>query len=98
MPWDVDRLRSLLLTPAGPLARFEVVESVGSTNTALADELRAAPSLWPTPGLLLAESQTAGRGRTGRTWLTPPGTSVTGTFVVRPAVPADNAAWSMVSS
>ena len=33
MPWDVDRLRSLLLTPAGPLARFEVVESVGSDRS-----------------------------------------------------------------
>lgn len=90
---DVERLRSLLLAPAGPLARFEIVDSVGSTNTALADELRAAPSLWPTPGLLLAEQQTAGRGRSGRTWVTPPGTSVTGTFVARPSVPAETLGW-----
>ena len=91
--FDADRLRSLLLLPAGPLARLEVVESVASTNTALADEIRAAPSLWPTPGLLLAERQTAGRGRAGRTWVTPEGTSLTGTFVVRPALPADALGW-----
>jgi BirA family biotin operon repressor/biotin-[acetyl-CoA-carboxylase] ligase len=90
---DADRLRSLLLAPAGPLARLEVVESVASTNTALADELTAAPSLWPTPGLLLAESQTAGRGRSGRTWVTPAGTSVTGTFVVRPELPPEALGW-----
>ena len=93
MMYDTDRLRSLLLTPAGPLARLEVVESVASTNTALADELRAAPSLWPTPGLLLAERQTAGRGRSGRSWEAPVGTSVTGTFVVKPALPGASLGW-----
>mgnify|MGYP005813420483 CR=1 FL=1 len=93
MTFDADRLRRLLLPPAGPLARLEVVDEVGSTNTALADELRAAPSLWPTPGLLLAERQTAGRGRAGRTWLTPAGTSLTGTFVVRPTLPPETLGW-----
>jgi len=91
--FDADRLRSLLLAPAGPLARLEVVDEVGSTNSALADELRAAPSLWPTPGLLLAERQTAGRGRSGRTWVTPAGTSVTGTFVLRPDLPSAALGW-----
>ncbi len=93
MTFDADRLRSLLLSPSGPLARLEVVDEVASTNTALADELRAAPSLWPTPGLLLAERQTAGRGRSGRSWTTLPGTSLTGTFVLRPALPAASLGW-----
>lgn len=91
--FDADRLRGLLLAPSGPLARLEVVESVGSTNTALAGELTAAPWLWPTPGLLLAERQTEGRGRSGRTWVAPVGTSLTGTFVVRPGVPGDALGW-----
>ncbi|HEY0118909.1 MAG TPA: biotin--[acetyl-CoA-carboxylase] ligase [Cellulomonas sp.] len=90
---DAERLRGLLLAPAGPLARLEVVESVSSTNTELADELRAAPSLWPTPGLLVAERQTAGRGRSGRAWVTAPGTALTGTFVVRPSLPASALGW-----
>lgn len=93
MTYDVDLLRDELLAPAGPLARLEVVDEVASTNSALADELRADPLSWPAPGLLVAERQTAGRGRAGRTWVTPPGTSVTTTFVVRPALPADAAGW-----
>ncbi len=90
---DADRLRGLLVAPQGPLARLSVVDEVGSTNTALAEELRADPSSWPDPGLLVAERQTAGRGRAGRTWEAPPGTSVTGTFVVRPGLPAGAMGW-----
>jgi len=91
--FDADRLRRLLLSPAGPLARLDVADEVESTNTALADELRVAPQSWPVPGLLLAERQTAGRGRAGRSWTAPAGTSVTGTLVVRPAVPAASLGW-----
>lgn len=82
-PFDADRLRGLLVAPAGPLVRLEVVDEVGSTNTALATALRAEPESWPSRSLLVAERQTAGRGRLGRTWVTPPGTSLTGTFAVR---------------
>jgi len=91
--FDADRLRGLLLSPSGPLARLEVVDEVASTNTALADEVRAAPSLWPDPGLLLAERQTAGRGRAGRTWTTQADTSLTGTVVVRPNLPPSSVGW-----
>jgi len=91
--FDADRLRGLLLSPSGPLARLEVVDEVASTNTALADEVRAAPSLWPDPGLLLAERQTAGRGRAGRTWTTQADTSLTGTVVVRPNLPPSSLGW-----
>lgn len=93
MTFDADRLRGLLLSPSGPLARLEVVDEVASTNTALADEVRAAPSLWPDPGLLLAERQTAGRGRAGRTWTTQADTSLTGTVVVRPNLPPSSVGW-----
>lgn len=93
MTFDADRLRGLLLSPSGPLARLEVVDEVASTNTALADEVRAAPSLWPDPGLLLAERQTAGRGRAGRTWTTQADTSLTGTVVVRPNLPPSSLGW-----
>lgn len=93
MTLDADRLRSLLLSPTGPLARLEVVDEVSSTSTVLADELRAAPSLWPAPGLLLAERQSAGRGRSGRAWEAPAGSSLTGTLVLRPALPAASLGW-----
>ncbi len=93
VPLDVARLRSLLVAPAGPLARLEVVDEVGSTSTAMADDLRADPDSWPNRSLLVAERQTAGRGRAGRSWQTPAGSSVTGTFAVRPFLPAGSLGW-----
>ena len=38
--------------------------------------------------MLVAEHQTGGRGRAGRSWETPPGTALTCSFVVHPPVPA----------
>ena len=86
-------LRELLLAPGGPLARVEVVAAVGSTSTAVADELRADPASWPDRSLLVADEQDAGRGRAGRTWVTPPGAALTATLVLRPTVPADRLGW-----
>lgn len=53
--------------------RVEVVHETGSTN---ADLLARAPLL-TAPLLLIAEHQTAGRGRAGRSWLSAPGDSLT---------------------
>ena len=82
-PLCPDRLRRLLVAPAGPLARLVVVDSTGSTNDDVLAGLRDDPDAWPTGSLMLAEHQTHGRGRAGRTWVTAPGTSLIGTFVVR---------------
>jgi BirA family biotin operon repressor/biotin-[acetyl-CoA-carboxylase] ligase len=51
----------------------EVVPETGSTN---ADLLARAPQL-TAPVLRIAEHQTAGRGRAGRSWLSEPGHSLT---------------------
>lgn len=51
----------------------EVVPETGSTN---ADLLARAPAL-AAPVLLVAEHQSAGRGRAGRSWLSAPGHSLT---------------------
>jgi BirA family biotin operon repressor/biotin-[acetyl-CoA-carboxylase] ligase len=51
----------------------EVVPETGSTN---ADLLARAPAL-ADPLLLVAENQTAGRGRAGRSWLSSAGNSLT---------------------
>jgi BirA family biotin operon repressor/biotin-[acetyl-CoA-carboxylase] ligase len=51
----------------------EVVEETGSTN---ADLLARLPEL-DGPVLRIAERQTAGRGRAGRSWLSEPGKSLT---------------------
>jgi len=88
-----DELRSLLLAPDGPLDHFEVVEETGSTNDDVVAALRADVAAWPGVGVLVADHQTAGHGRAGRTWETARGTSLTCTFVVRPQVPPERLGW-----
>jgi BirA family biotin operon repressor/biotin-[acetyl-CoA-carboxylase] ligase len=62
--------RIMALSRAGALGQVsvEVVAETGSTN---ADLLARAPGL-ASPVLLVAEHQTAGRGRAGRSWLSAP--------------------------
>jgi BirA family biotin operon repressor/biotin-[acetyl-CoA-carboxylase] ligase len=78
------------LAPALPGVQVEAQPSVDSTNTRLIERLRADPA---TPVLLVAEAQTAGRGRSGRRWQSAPGASLTFSFA-RPYAPAD---WSGLS-
>jgi len=66
---DAQRIASL--SAAG--VAVEVVPETGSTN---ADLLARAATL-DAPLLLIAEHQTAGRGRAGRSWLSAPGHSLT---------------------
>lgn len=70
-PLDAARIRAAIeAARAARLTRLEVLEEVGSTNTYLLE--RPAPD----PGradACLAERQSAGRGRQGRRWMTPPG-------------------------
>jgi BirA family biotin operon repressor/biotin-[acetyl-CoA-carboxylase] ligase len=54
----------------GRVAKLETVWSISSTNTALLE--RPVPKSGASE-VLLAEYQTAGRGRRGRVWLAPPG-------------------------
>jgi BirA family transcriptional regulator, biotin operon repressor / biotin---[acetyl-CoA-carboxylase] ligase len=65
-PLDVDRLRASL---GPPWRRIDVVEETGSTNADLLD--RAAAGEDVDGAVLLAEYQTAGRGRHGRHWSAP---------------------------
>ncbi|MBD7919539.1 biotin--[acetyl-CoA-carboxylase] ligase [Cellulomonas sp. Sa3CUA2] len=92
-PLEVDTLRELLLAPAGPLARLDVVEETASTNDVVLAGLRVAPDTWPHASLLVAEHQTAGHGRAGRTWTTPSRSSLTCTFVARPRSGPATYAW-----
>lgn len=63
----------------------EVSESVDSTNTEA--KRRVATGL-STPLLLLAETQTAGRGRLGRTFCSPKGAGLYMSLVLHPNCPA----------
>ena len=92
-PLRADVLRRALLPPAGPVPRLEVVGETGSTNDDVLAGVRDDPSAWPDGALLLAEHQSGGRGRLGRTWTAPARTSLTGTFVVRPGAAASGVGW-----
>ena len=71
--------------------RLEVVEEVASTNAVVAERFRAGAA----NGLVLAaEHQSAGRGRLGREWVAPPGSSLTVSFLLVPDnAPAERWPW-----
>ncbi|MBL0885030.1 biotin--[acetyl-CoA-carboxylase] ligase [Myceligenerans indicum] len=73
--------------------RVTVVEESESTNSELVAAVRAEPDAWPAPSALVAEHQTAGRGRVGRSWATPPRASLTVSVLLRPAVPPERLGW-----
>jgi BirA family biotin operon repressor/biotin-[acetyl-CoA-carboxylase] ligase len=74
-------------------ARVEVVETTPSTNAELAAAVRSDPAAWPAPSALVAEHQTAGRGRAGRSWETPARAGLTVSVLLRPRVPAEALGW-----
>jgi BirA family biotin operon repressor/biotin-[acetyl-CoA-carboxylase] ligase len=64
--------------PLGPIRYFE---SATSTNDLARDWARgAAPDL----SLVIADEQTAGKGRSGRSWITPAGAALAFSLVLRP--------------
>ncbi|MGD0698539.1 MAG: biotin--[acetyl-CoA-carboxylase] ligase [Trebonia sp.] len=90
-----DAVRDAMAGGAGPASRpgglwtsVEVVTSTGSTN---ADLLARGG---PEGQVLVAEEQTAGRGRAGRTWVSLPGASLTFSVLLRPeSVPPAARGW-----
>lgn len=74
-------------------ARVEVVETSPSTNAELVTAVRADPAGWPAPSALVAEHQTAGKGRAGRSWETPARAGLTVSVLLRPQVPAEALGW-----
>ena len=64
--------------------RIEVLDSAGSTNAVVAERARQGEA----HGLVVvAEEQTAGRGRLDRTWVSPPRAGLTFSVLVRPSGP-----------
>lgn len=70
--------------------QIDVVDETGSTN---ADLAQAARDGAPAGSVLLADHQSAGRGRLGRTWTAPPGTSIAMSVLLRPDAPLDRWTW-----
>ncbi|MFB7560234.1 biotin--[acetyl-CoA-carboxylase] ligase [Streptomyces brevispora] len=89
-PLNVPALRRGLLRPGGLWSSLDVVDTTGSTNSDLA---RRAAGL--TEGaVLVAEEQTAGRGRLDRTWSAPARSGLFLSVYLTPgAVPAQRWGW-----
>lgn len=78
---DLERVPELIAASGSQLGRpFSFHASTGSTND---DAKHAAKEGAPHGATWLAESQTAGRGRQGRTWISPPGESLLFSVLLR---------------
>ena len=84
-------LRQALVAPGGFWRDIRVVTETGSTNS----DLLAAARRGLGEGVVLApESQSAGRGRMGRPWDSPPRAALTFSVLLRPAaVPPASRGW-----
>jgi BirA family transcriptional regulator, biotin operon repressor / biotin---[acetyl-CoA-carboxylase] ligase len=71
---------------------YRQVESTNRTGLKLAAP-SSTPSREPSAEgtLILAEAQTQGRGRMGRTWFSPPGVNIYASLILRPRIPAPKA-------
>ncbi|MEV6487358.1 biotin--[acetyl-CoA-carboxylase] ligase [Actinoplanes sp. NPDC051633] len=95
---DLDRpplssrgLERALIVPGGLWRRLDLRTATGSTN---ADAARAAGAGEPEGLIVVAEQQTAGRGRRDRQWVSPPRAGLTVSVLLRPAdVPTGRWGW-----
>lgn len=67
--------------------RFTDVRHVVETGSTNADVMELARQGEPEGVVLVADHQTAGRGRAGRSWTAPPGASLLCTILLRPPAP-----------
>ena len=84
-------VRAAVLAGSALYTSVEVVANTGSTN---ADLLAAARAGAAAGSVLVAEEQSAGRGRLDRSWQSRPGAGLTFSVLLRPAgVPAGSRGW-----
>ncbi|HEY1103512.1 MAG TPA: biotin--[acetyl-CoA-carboxylase] ligase [Burkholderiaceae bacterium] len=89
MKWTAEAIWEAAV-PLPPDFTVEILPTVDSTNSELMRRARAGQAA---PVLLVAEAQTAGRGRLGRSWTSQPGDALTFSLGL-PLAPAD---WSGLS-
>jgi BirA family biotin operon repressor/biotin-[acetyl-CoA-carboxylase] ligase len=90
-PLSAASLRRALVMPDGLWTSVEVVERTGSTNTDLAQRAREGTA--PEGAVLVAEEQTAGRGRLDRGWSAPPRSGIFVSVLLKPQVPQERWGW-----
>ncbi|MER7725268.1 biotin--[acetyl-CoA-carboxylase] ligase [Streptomyces sp. NPDC096323] len=89
-PLNVPALRRGLLLPGGLWSALDVVDSTGSTNSDLAGRAASLAE----GAVLVAEEQTAGRGRLDRTWTAPARSGLFFSVYLTPgAVPVQRWGW-----
>jgi BirA family biotin operon repressor/biotin-[acetyl-CoA-carboxylase] ligase len=69
--------------------RFADVRELGETDSTNRQLLALAGGGAPEGVVLVAEFQSAGRGRLGRSWLAPPGSALLVSVLLRPGLPPD---------
>ncbi len=79
MDFFLDRLAYFL--EGLPIPAWRAFECIGSTNDEALRWAEAGAADW---SLVLADEQTAGRGRHGRKWHTPPGAALAVSLILRP--------------
>jgi BirA family biotin operon repressor/biotin-[acetyl-CoA-carboxylase] ligase len=90
-PLSAASVRAAVLAGSRLYTAVDVVTQTGSTN---ADLLAAARAGAPAGTVLVAETQTAGRGRLDRSWQSQPGAALTYSVLLRPArVPPASRGW-----
>ncbi|MEN9752399.1 MAG: hypothetical protein RL670_90 [Actinomycetota bacterium] len=73
------------LDQIAPLAaRLEWTQSTGSTNTDLVAAVRSDATAWPEFSVVGTDFQTGGRGRSGRQWQAPAGSSLFVSVLLKP--------------
>ena len=83
-------LQRALMVPEGFVSALRVLPEVDSTNTAL---FAAAVDGAPHASVVVAEAQTAGRGRLGRAWVAPPRSGLFLSILLRPETPPSRWGW-----
>ena len=88
---SVEALRAALIVPGGLWQDIRVVAETESTNTDLLADARLGRA---EGSVLAAENQSAGRGRMGRRWVSPPRAALMFSALLRPAaVPQARRGW-----
>ncbi|MFJ8589056.1 biotin--[acetyl-CoA-carboxylase] ligase [Streptomyces sp. NPDC093595] len=88
-PLNAAALRRALVLPGGLWTSLDVVAATGSTNS----DLAARAGTLPEGAVLVAEEQTAGRGRLDRTWSAPARSGLFFSVLLKPRVPVERLAW-----
>ncbi|HEY0698080.1 MAG TPA: biotin--[acetyl-CoA-carboxylase] ligase [Micromonospora sp.] len=89
-PLDARRLTRALVTPGSLWTRLDLRTETGSTTADAADAARTGE---PEGLVVVAERQTAGRGRRGRAWQSPPRAGIAVSVLLRPGVAVPDRDW-----